>query len=179
MRCACAVREVGIRWWGYPSARPLTHRVHLAGCSPSEHGHTRHPAPTRRWTGGSARRALPLGYDDPCRMARVDLTREHPDHTLNPTALVHERGRRPVSPIGMRSAWVSGGSGERRYGRMRTGVEMMRGCAAGAQAAAEPGCGGASDAPGPVVSGEALIEGIGPRGRIAGGVPWRRRIEGE
>ena len=62
---------------------------------------------------------------------------------------------------------------------MRTSVELMRGWAAGAQAAAEPGCGGVSGAPGPVVSGEALIEGIGPPGCIARGVPWRRRIEGE
>lgn len=41
-------------------------------------------------------------------------------------------------------------------------------------APAEPGCGGVSGAPGPVVSGEALIEGIGPRGRIAGGVSIER-----
>jgi RNA polymerase sigma factor (TIGR02999 family) len=45
------------------------------------------------WTGGDARardEMLPVVYDELRRLARSYLGRERPDHTLQPTALVHE-----------------------------------------------------------------------------------------
>lgn len=46
-----------------------------------------------RWTGGEQAaldELLPLVYTDLRRLARRALSRERPDHTLQPTALVHE-----------------------------------------------------------------------------------------
>ncbi len=57
------------------------------------------------WSAGDAEaleRLLPLVFDDLRRIARAFLARERPEHTLEPTALVHELylrvvGRRQVS----------------------------------------------------------------------------------
>jgi RNA polymerase sigma-70 factor, ECF subfamily len=39
---------------------------------------------------GDLQRLLPLMYDELRRLAEVHMSRERPDHTLQPTALVHE-----------------------------------------------------------------------------------------
>lgn len=47
----------------------------------------------REWCGGdreAAERLFPLVYDELKRQARIFLSRERKDHTLQPTALVHE-----------------------------------------------------------------------------------------
>src|SRR4030095_990425 len=53
----------------------------------------------RQWSGGDEKaleRLMPLVYDELRRLARSYLRRERPDHTLQPTALVHEAFERLV-----------------------------------------------------------------------------------
>jgi RNA polymerase sigma factor (TIGR02999 family) len=62
----------------------------------------------QRWSDGdreAAARALPLVYDELRRIARRELRRERPGHTLQATALVHEAYLRLGSQEGLR--WPS------------------------------------------------------------------------
>ena len=47
-------------------------------------------APARRGEADAVDRLFPLIYDELKRIARAQMQRERPDHTLQPTALVHE-----------------------------------------------------------------------------------------
>jgi RNA polymerase sigma factor (TIGR02999 family) len=51
-----------------------------------------------RGDAGALERLLPLVYDELRRVARARLRRERPDHTLQPTALVHEAYLRLIGP---------------------------------------------------------------------------------
>jgi RNA polymerase sigma factor (TIGR02999 family) len=58
------------------------------------------------WSNGSGEaldRLLPLVYDECRRLAAHQLRREHPEHTLDPTALVHELYLRLVDQ--RRASW--------------------------------------------------------------------------
>lgn len=63
---------------------------------PPSHAEPSPPEITRLlhdWNGGdpaAVERLLPLVYDELRKLARAQLRRERPDHTLQPTALVHE-----------------------------------------------------------------------------------------
>ena len=66
---------------------------------PAEHANADHPAATQvtqillNWRAGeseAAARLMPLVYEELRRLARDYLRRERGDHTLQPTALVHE-----------------------------------------------------------------------------------------
>lgn len=59
----------------------------------------------RDWSGGDQQafdRLVPLVYDELRRLARNYLRRERPDHTLQPTALVHEAYLRLANHIEVR-----------------------------------------------------------------------------
>lgn len=57
----------------------------------------------------AAARLLPAAYDELKRMARAKMAAERPDHTLQPTALVHEAYLRLVGPNGEEPVWNSRG----------------------------------------------------------------------
>jgi RNA polymerase sigma factor (TIGR02999 family) len=59
----------------------------------------------REWCGGdreAAERLFPLVYDELKRQARIFLNRERKDHTLQPTALVHEAYLRLVDQANLK-----------------------------------------------------------------------------
>jgi RNA polymerase sigma factor (TIGR02999 family) len=57
----------------------------------------------------ATRRLLPLVYDELRRLARVHMARERLDHTLGPTALVHEAYLRLIGEAANSPSWTGRG----------------------------------------------------------------------
>jgi len=89
----------------------------------------------------AAESLLPLVYDELRRLAAAQMSRESPDQTLQPTALVHEAYLRLVGSDGAQNCWNSKGhffgaaaiamrrilvEAARRRGRVKRGGELSR-----------------------------------------------------